>query len=378
MNQKIVIRTSDRLNFKRCRQHWDFGSKIRQDWEPLFGPLNLDFGIAIHAALHVYYEPDFWHADRSIVQLAAIEEFRSHCYDRRARYLLSTGQEDIDPEIERTQFIEPLQLGVGMLQHYFTYAPSVDNFTPIRAEIEFEVPIPAANGFKLPLGFAQLKDGNLYVYDFESEDFLPVVYQGRCDLLLEDRFNRYWIMDHKTAGQFGSVEYLEMDEQCGSYIWALRKMLGLPIAGVIYNRLLKDVPKPPKELMYGGFSKNRQQRTTYELYKQTLIDNGERLTDYIEFLEFLQDKPNPFFQRYQVSRSDTEMQNLERQIGIEAIDMLNNPSIYPNVGMFTCMGCAYRTPCLAKMDGSDYEFILKNQFRKRTDEPREVEIVSGT
>jgi hypothetical protein len=299
--------------------------------------------------------------------------FRDSCYNRRADYLLATGQDDIDPDIEREQFTDPLALGLGMLKHYFQVAPSMDNFTPIKSEIEFEVPIPVANGLELPKRFASI-DGQLYVLVVDR--FVPVVYQGRCDLLLEDKLGRYWIMDHKTAGNFGNVEYLEMDEQCGSYIWALKKMLGLPIAGVIYNRLLKAAPKEPTILQNGQFSVNRSQRTTYEVYKQALIDRGKPLSPYIDFLEFLQDRGNPFFQRYQVARTDTEMNNLERQIASEAIDMLNNPSIYPNVGMFTCMGCAYRTPCLAKMDGSDYEFILKNQFRRRTDEPKEVSIVS--
>lgn len=366
---KYVIRTSDRLAFKRCRQAWDFGSKIRMNFEPMMRPLPLDFGTAIHGALEVYYDPGFWHADRSIVQLSAKEEFVAICKDHKKDYLSVMDQEQMDELMERERFIEPLELGKGMLDHYFKWAPTVDNFKPLMVEIEFEVPILVPAGLELPPGFEN-RGGELY---FEG---LPVVYQGRCDLLIEDPFGNVWIVDHKTAGNFGSTEYLEMDEQCGSYIWALFMQLGVDVKGVIYNRLLKAAPKPPQELQRGGFSKNRQQRTTYELYKQTLIENGERVTDYIDFLEFLQDRGNPFFQRLQVQRSKTEMRNLANQICIEAIDMLNSPNIYPNVGMFTCMGCSYRTPCLAKMDGSDVNFVLKDLFRQRPQTEEQTIVVS--
>ena len=357
--EKVIIRTSDRLTFKRCRQQWDFGSKIRQNWEPLIRPLPLDFGVAIHAGLQEYYEPDFWTGDRSMIQLVAKEVFRDLCRVHRNDYLEAMHVDDMDPQIEQEQYYEPMELGLGMLDHYFQWAPTVDNFQPKLVEIEFEVPIPGPNG------------RDLYWHG------MPVVYQGRVDLLVEDQFGRYWIVDHKTAAQFGSVEYLEMDEQCGSYIWALKKMLNLPIAGVIYNRLLKAVPKGPVPLQRGGFSVNKQQRTTYEVFKKGLLEAGENPSHYIDFLEYLQDQGNKFFQRIQVSRSSTEINNLERQIGLEAIDMLNDPSIYPSVGMFNCMGCAYRPPCLAKLDGSDYGFILNETFRKRP-QAEEVLVDDGT
>ncbi len=43
-----------------------------------------------------------------------------------------------------------------------------------------------------------------------------------------------------------------------------------------------------------------------------------------------------------------------------------NLRIYPNPNRFTCMQCAFRSPCIAKNDGSDYEFLLNADFRQRT------------
>jgi hypothetical protein len=327
--------------------------------------LPLDFGVAIHAGLEVYYEPSTWGMDREVVELTALQRFVDVCYKNRTDYIksLPEGVFDIDPMIEQERFTEPLALGIGMLKHYFKWAPQRDLFTPVKVEIEFEVPIPVPGWLDLHAPFHSKMDGNLWY------DGVPVVYQGRIDVLIMDLFGRYWIVDHKTAAQFGGTEYLEMDEQCGSYIWPLRKLFNLPVAGVIYNRLLKAVPHPPAKLQSGAFSVNKQQRTTYEVYKQTLIDNGISPAAYVDFLEFLQDKGNTFFQRIQVHRSTKEIDNLEEQICVEAIDMLNTPSIYPNPGLFNCMGCSYRKPCLAKLDGSDYQWILKDQFQLRKGEP---------
>ena len=58
MPDKLIVRTSDRGTFRRCRELWNFTSKIRENWEYVPGVEALDFGTAIHAALEVYYDPD--------------------------------------------------------------------------------------------------------------------------------------------------------------------------------------------------------------------------------------------------------------------------------------------------------------------------------
>ena len=357
MNE-LVIRTSDRGIYKNCRRKWDFHSKLRQGYQPLVAPEPFEFGTAIHAALEVYYEPDFWEADRSVIRQAALQCFRDVVAEHRRNYLKFIKQEDMSIEKEE-EFEARLTLGTGMLEHYFEWAPTMDNFTPRKVEIEFEVPVLDPQGEP---AFRRYVDDDGCVVD------TPIVYQGRVDLLIEDQRGHYWIVDHKTAAQFGGTDHLDMDEQCGSYIWALRRMLQLPIAGVIYNQLLKSVPKPPSELVNGGFSKNRQQRTTYEVYLKTLKEYGENLDPYMEFLEFLKDKGNTFFRRLQVNRTPYEITQLGHQIYKEAMEMTNPVvPIYPNPGMFNCMGCAYRQPCMAINDGSDVNWILNEQYIKETD-----------
>lgn len=334
-----IIRTSDRQIFKSCRRKWDYSSKMRLNYQPKSSPEPLEFGTAIHAALEVYYLPETWGLERPLVEQASLQRFREVCAEHKKNYLKVLGQEDMDVTIEADQFEAREILGTGMLENYFTWAPQVDDFTPLRVEAEFQVPIPG----------------------------MDALYEGRVDLLLEDSKGKYWIMDHKTAKTFGNTDFLEMDEQCGSYIWALQKQLNLPIAGAIYNRLLKKAPTTPTRLVSGEFSQSKTQSVTYQGYKRALQEAGKYNEDYTDFLSFLKDRENKFFQRIQLHRSSVEIDNLENQIRLEAQDMLHDPSIYPNPGMFNCMGCSFRQPCLAKNEGNaaGENFILDEYYEKR-------------
>ena len=337
--------------------------------EPKGGQKVFNFGTSVHAGMEGYYDPRSW-GDTEIMQASALANF----VHSEEQFRLAEG-DNISFELQ-AEYAERMVLGTGMLKHYFTWAPEMDkDLTPVKVEVEFEVPVPCT-----PEQLEQLKAGPRWrstggelhyrtnAVATGADNWVPVVYQGRIDLLFQDKWGYYWIVDHKTAAQFGSVDYLDLDEQCGSYCWAMQKMLGLPIQGVIYNRLLKSVPKPPQELVRGGFSQNKQQKTTYAIYKKTLEENNEPYAPYADFLEYLKAQPNSFFARHQVHRNQTELQNLERQIVMEAIEMLDDPWIYPNPGMFNCMGCAYRIPCLAVNDGSDLTYIMEN-FKVR--EPSE-------
>jgi hypothetical protein len=207
-----------------------------------------------------------------------------------------------------------------------------------------------------------------------------VFYQGRIDGIVKDHLGYYWILEHKTTGMMATTEFLDLDDQCGSYAWALRQ-LGIPVKGVIYNEALKDFPGPPKELVRPregrNFSVNRQQRTTYEVYLETITRAGENIALYDEFLHYLQQEGNPFFRRTQVHRSETELTNLGNRIYDEACDMLDpGLRIYINPGRFTCQFCSFRMPCVSKQEGSDYEFILNELYIQG--DPVEGSVVEDT
>ena len=72
----LVITSSDRLAFKRCRRAWDLGSRLRQNWEPDGATDEVDLTGAIRAALAVWYFPGMWEWDRAIVRPLADEAWR--------------------------------------------------------------------------------------------------------------------------------------------------------------------------------------------------------------------------------------------------------------------------------------------------------------
>lgn len=357
-----IIRTSDRGTFKRCRQLWDFTSLLRGDFEYVPGIKALDFGIAYHAALEVYYDPDFWDEPHDIKEGAAIGAFKVEVNNQIKR-IKDAGHWN---EEMASDFKERIALGLGMLNHYFLAAPRLNKgYRPVKSEITFEVPIPAPRQDWLALngythrGFDRDASGNLLLHGD------PVVYKGRLDLILEDEDGLLWILDHKTAAQFGQTEHLDLDPQCGSYVWAIREQLGILCAGVIYSEHRKKVPKPPAVLKNGALSKAKNQGTSYDLYLRKLVEMGysedQILDQYGDILEYLRTNDGvSYFRRTVVHRSTDEMKAIERNISLEAIDMLGDPLIYPNPSRWNCNGCAFRTPCLIREEGGDWEWHLKH------------------
>lgn len=340
MGQIKIVRTSDRQIFKSCRQKWDFGSKVRMNYEPLQGLKVFEVGTSIHAGMEAGYDPRIYKllswSERSALMVAAyVESTKQQMADA-----LLAANEETTPEHLKEDYDERLELGIGMLENYANHYKDNDFYEVLYVEIEFEVEIPGLPGY---------------------------VYQGRIDAIVRDKNGRIWIVDHKTRGQFGDTEWADMDEQSGSYCWAIQEMLGIKVHGVVFNELLKAAPKPPQVLQSGNLSKNKQWRGTRDYFIKCLAENGQGLSGYEDFIDYLGSRPNPYFRRIQVHRSQRELQLLGERIQLEALDMYDpNVRIYPAPGMFNCMGCSYRVPCLAKMDGSDYQHILDSNFKKRT------------
>jgi hypothetical protein len=375
---KYVIRTSDRISFKSCRQSWDYSSKIRQNYEPKALPKPLDFGTAIHSGLQVLYDPRTWEWDRDVVELAALQAFVKENRQALLRYEELSGPD----ELVRLDFAERDELGRGMLQNYFAWYRTHSNFTPVYVEVEFEVPIPVPPSLSLPPGFMRSRDGNLlhisptyggFGASFETE-WWPVVYQGRIDMIVRDQHGRYWLVDHKTAAQLRQdvISFLGKDEQLKSYGWAIELMLGIPIVGCIYNELYKGVPSPPAEnksqRQGRWFSVNKMQDTTYELYEATVSREDRAAYEhglYDDMLNYLKEQGNKYFRRTQADYTQREYEILGENICKEAIDMLNNPMIYPNPSRFKCGYCMMEAPCQARMEGSDEAMILQQLYVRR-------------
>jgi hypothetical protein len=370
---KYIIRTSDRKKFKECRLAWDLGSKIRQDLEPIAVRTPLDFGTEIHAGLERWYDPALWGgtqgARRALAQLAFQDSWRKHKQQYEKYNLLSAEAMD-DMKARK-------ELGTQMLDNYFSWSESRDkDLTPIYTEIEFEVPITIpTTGLTLPPEFGLNVSTQPASLTYHGN---PIVYQGRIDLIVQDKDGYYWLVDHKTAARFeNTVEFLVRDEQCKSYAWAIQRVLGIKVRGVIYNELYKGFPEEPKRLNSTrkglSFSTNKQQDTTFELALQTFKREDRAALraglydDYLTYLKEQEAEGGKYVRRNRITYTDTMLDILGGQICREAIDMLSNPSIYPNPTRWNCRWCDFQVPCEALLDGQPIEWMKDTMFVKRSD-----------
>lgn len=102
---------------------------------------------------------------------------------------------------------------------------------------------------------------------------LHIIFTGRIDAALHDS-NLVFVMDNKTSSmggrQFEEAFYLSL--QTRGYTWALQKILGQPVAGLIMNAL---VIKPPTKAVQNNTELTRH---TY-FYSQDSLDEWKQNLD---------------------------------------------------------------------------------------------------
>jgi hypothetical protein len=381
------IHTSERKSYRACRRRWDW--IFRERFYPFMTAKPLEFGTAFHLAMEKYYDPKTWTFPRETVAEYAITQFVKKCNKQREAFLKQKAVPYLEEDVQ-ADYDERVELGKGMLAYYFKeIAPLQDvGWTPVKVEVAFLVQIPhpdtgetmwcrcvqCAEKWRKHFGLTEDDDWR------EGQDFdwawkgLPVCYGGRCDMLAQDKYGDYWIFDWKSAAQVhvDHEEFLELDDQVMSYVWALRK-IGLPIRGFVYHEQKKGFPQPPKKNKVRRlgciYSVAKNQDTDYDTYLKTVSEEDTEAYEaglYDEFLEYLKNEGIVFYHRFQIHKSDVQCKRAEYDIGQEALEIIDpNTRIYPNPGRFGCTTCAFRQPCLGVNDGSDYQYTLDTLFERR-------------
>lgn len=367
------IHTSERLSYRGCRRRWSW--IFQEGYYPKITPKYFEFGTAYHLAMEILYEPSTWYLwelggiTRNALQNLVIKAFCDKVRQQRNTFLINSGQESLSME-EETDYEERLELGKGMLKYYFDLMEGLDDgFKPLQTEVSFDVPIVN------PDTGEPLMCYNINCYKHKGVAPVPVTYGGRCDLLVLDKYGHLYILDWKTAARVDheALLFLELDDQIGSYPWALRS-LGIDVKGFIYHQQKKGYPQPPTEnktIRLGRrFSVSKTQDTDYDTYANTVMKEDREAYDagyYDEFLDFLRVEGVKFYNRVQVSKTPYELDQVGRNIFLEAQEMMNpNLVIYPSTGKMGCSSCAFREPCVGKNAGHDYIYTLGSMFDKLT------------
>lgn len=388
------IHTSGSRSFRGCRRRWHWIHI--EGWYPQKTEKPLEFGVAYHKAMEVYYDPETWH-DRHAASSLALVTFKKTIESQRKAYQQKIGY--LEPE-EEEDYKERLELGLGMLRYYFSEVSPIEdqNFTPYRVEIEFEAPIRDPDGnliwckcdncWRLWVkhhGIDHFIDSTVSLSN-ESQlqavrdhgwAGLPVTHGGRIDCLAMDIHGRFWVVDWKTAAKLSgegnsSDDFMLLDDQITRYCWALWS-LGIDIAGFIYHEQKKAYPLEPEpnKVRRKGclYSVNKQQDTSYEIYKRTVEENdpeGFQFGAYEDFLCWLKESGPTFYNRRVIHRNEAELRNAGYNLWLEALDMTDpNLRIYPSAGRFSCTTCAFRQPCLGKNRDEDYMYTLETLFDRR-------------
>jgi len=327
------IRVSDRTAFKRCRRAWDLGSRNRQNFEPNSAPGVINLERAVRDALAVYYFPGMWEWSRTIVQPLVHKALE--------RSVQSQTQAQTDAHAQQ----EALDRGHVLLDAYAAWAPTVDHFTPLRIETDFEVdiPDPTAPGASLV-----------------TPDGEPIQYTDRVDLLAVDDDDAYWVIQHRlVVDQWAADDALQLDERTIAWCWAWPQFyLGMRVAGTMYNEIRAD-PGEPSTIVPSQVAGQHHVRHRRMYARSTAVPR-----------ERVHAEGTESFRRTRIPRDEAELAAAGTDLAVEA-DAATSTSlkIYPTPAPEICPRCSYRPPCLLLNEGGDAEAELTLSYRHRAPEP---------
>lgn len=371
----IEIHTSDRATFKRCRRKFEWGSTLGENLIKI-GPDHKAFflGTGFHFALE-----DWWGYRRFAHPALAF-----------AAYYDAQKPDDLPDEADQV-----LEMATGMLSYYVEdwiedykdrepwetlWVPDSEGVSRPQVEVEIAIDLTQLLFEALPTHHEAWSKGQELTdfQDWLEENFGPreVHYVITLDRAVIDKHERIFGLDYKTAASF-DVLNLQTNPQAGSYDWAgnlFYSPTGYRFEGMIWEQFRKVVPAPPKWVNDGkkneGFSTAVDQSTTYRLYRKALkarfgkMPNEERYSEMLGLLANAQSNEGDRFIRYDILRRNDKQREVEQEkIIAEVLEMLDpNLPMYPNPTKDCSWDCPFKAPCLAKDDGSDYEFILQEEY----------------
>lgn len=302
--QQIMIRTSERRDFRRCRQRWWWGWRdgLKTPWVAN----SLWFGEGVHIALAAWYLPG---TERGPHPAGTFSDWVGD--ERRRIYTLP------NVEIDETKIVDALDLGVAMLTNYVETYGEDSNMEFISIEQTFQIWVPA------------LVDG-----------IMDTLYLGTFDGVYRDWQGRIWLIEHKTATAI-QITHLPLDDQAGSY-WAvatqvLREM-GLigaheELEGIMYNFLRKAMP-------------DTRQRNREGMY---LNQDGS----------ISKKQPSAYFHREPVFRFPRERATQFKRIADESLEMQmvrrGELPVTKNPTRDCPHDCSFFTMCQLQESGDDWE-----------------------
>lgn len=364
---ELLVSAADRAAFKRCRRQWDYTATIRRHLRPARAPVP-DLDRAVRDALAVYYFPGMWDWDSAIVLPLVGKGLDKSLALQRAEHLSGAAGHDDEAAYEALR-----EQGHLLLERYFSWAPTVDRFSPIRVSTDFD---------------ALVTDPADPDRGLVGADGVAIHYTGRLDLLAIDEHDRYWVVRHRVHdGQSPQTEQLLLDEESLAACWAWGRFYdGMEVAGTIYNELTTAAievssatpaaARTSADHPRGGIPQNEPSgggRGVSSLRRMYVKGREDETFDRVRQYE------GPGFRRTTIRRAPYEVSDVGRRIAEEALDMVRDDlRIYPNPAPEHCGTCAFVPPCLAVNEGRDVEGIVAEEYRVRPLDEIEVGRLGGS
>lgn len=335
----IVVRTSDRMLFKRCRRLWGWMSHLKMGLSIKEEADYFWFGSGMHYALEDYHGYNYYgHPGRA---------FLAYAEATRAIGKLPSTYSDLMP------------VGLGMMCYYADYW--LGTREPLHTYFVKNVPQVEINAL-IDLGV--------------KHHGCRVVYGLTIDRMVIDPEGQLWVAEYKSAKAFRVFHY-DTDEQITAYCWGAHKIYNQPIAGIKYYQFKKDIPQFPRILSNGSISCDARQPTTAALYRKTLVDvfgsldkaPRANLKMFNELVTEETEDQDRFIRREIVERNMQQLVSFEQRVQLELEDILNEDlPLYPNQTKDCSWSCPLQHACIAMEDGSDYEGTLSTYSKHPTEE----------
>lgn len=309
------VRSSERGSFKKCMQLW-YWAYVEGIQPANRKPGARDFGTGIHLALAEYYIPGVKRGR------SPLDTFREWLESEQAIAKAKVRVSPEDPEYDPKEFASMEELGLGLLDEYLFAYEGDPHWEVIAPEIPFQAMINNS-----------------------------VINLGTIDLVVRDRNDgAIKIVDHKTCGQFPNFDFLDLDDQCGSYSAIAQTILrhqGLigpteVVRGMEYNYIRKGKP---------------DDRPTNE--------RGEALN---KDGSVSKRQPTPLFKRHLVRKTTAEKRRQLDRIAEDAQVMrmaaAGEIPILKSVSR-DCTWCDFFQLCRIDEKGGDIETFKSRMFRKQ-------------
>lgn len=339
------VAPQERAAFKRCRRQWDLGALERQNLQ-VVDALPIELDRAVREALAMYYYPGMWDWPSAVVLPLVRKAFM--------RAVAASP-----PSAQRTNVLD---LGTDLLERYFTWAPAVDDFGPVKIEADVDALVP------------DLREADRAL---ATTDGRRVLYVDRIPLVAVDAADEYWVVTHQVVPEWRAIESLLLDEASVAACWVWEQTyLGMEIAGTIHNEILS----PPPADLASAPTATRTGRPGRGGYSQNEPSGGGRSLPQVHRADRLATRPAPgervqqettgLLRRTRIRRNRSEIEAASRQIGAEIQAMLEPAlALYPTPSPAHCPVCLFTAPCLTMMQGEDPAPELAAGFRKGPNAP---------